>query len=517
MPSKPARHVADQPLVADDASARTADSLPPGGHQPARVLPVLLPAATEPPGAATAVDERPVPAAATEPSGPATEPLRAAVELAAQPVLADRVVCHPVAPAESAPLPVTLPAEVARLLPSTGFLRAYVEDAYPLSEAPAEAHLIAALVTASALVGKKVRIEPWPRGGLYMAIWAVLVGRSTLARKSTTVGLAEDIVREVEAALRLPDDTTAAALIDLLEARDERIWFLSEFGMFVAQCAATYNTAMPQQMANLYDVPPVWEVARKGSKKIVSVTRPFLALLGATTTSWFTANLNEADLLSGLYARFLYMPIPDAGADGRLFPIPPARDPARYARVVAHARRLYTYTGTISLDLIHASYGRWYHAHRRELLTLDDHERLAPFWGRLETYVLKIAALQQLTLATGEDDAPPADHVFELQPDVLDAAITLVECLKKSLVRLLGEEVAPTKFAKAVQKVLGLVRGAGGRINKRKLQRKANMHGDDFKAVISGLVEDGRLVHETETTEKKQVEVWVRLVDEVDA
>ena len=130
----------------------------------------------------------------------------------------------------------TLPRSISDLLPGTGFLRAYVEDAYPLSEASAEAHLLAALVTASALVGKKVRIAPWIRSSLYLVIWAVLVGVSTLARKSTTVGLAEDIIRDVEAALRLPDDTTAAALIDLLVKRDERVWFLSEFGGLIAQC-----------------------------------------------------------------------------------------------------------------------------------------------------------------------------------------------------------------------------------------------------------------------------------------
>jgi hypothetical protein len=411
---------------------------------------------------------------------------------------------------------VGLPRSMSNWLPSTGFLRAYVEDAYSLSEASAEAHLLAALVTASALVGKKVRIAPWMRSSLYLVVWAVLVGRSTLARKSTTVGLAEDIIRDVEAGLRLPDDTTAAALIDLLVTRDERIWFLSEFGGLIAQCEATYNVGMSKQLANLYDVPPVWEVARKRSK-IVSVARPYVALLGATTTAWLTANFNEADLLGGLHARLLYMPIPDAGADGRLFSIPPAANPERYALVVDQAKRLYAYTGTINLDRICRLYDLWYRGHRRELLALDDRERLGGFWGRLETYVLKIAALHQLALTTGQADTPPADHVFGLEPDALDASIALVEYLKQSLVRFMRQELAPNKIERAQQRVLGIVRAAGGRINQRHLQRKAGLIARDFHEIMRGLSQDGRLVIETEPMKSGQTEIWVRLVEEADA
>ena len=107
--------------------------------------------------------------------------------------------------------------------------------------------------------------------------------------------------------------------------------------MLFAQCAAKFNVGMAQQMANLYDVPAVLEVARKGTtgtSQVVRVARPYVAILGATTTAWLKEHLREADLLGGLYGRFLYMPIPDPGATGRLLSIPPAADPCRYQGVL---------------------------------------------------------------------------------------------------------------------------------------------------------------------------------------
>ena len=409
-----------------------------------------------------------------------------------------------------------LPKSVMRFLPPSGFLHDYVADAYPLTEAPAEGHLIAALVTASALVGKKVRIVEWGHGSLYLNLWAAIVGPSTLARKSTVVGMAERVIRDVEAGLRLPDDTTAAALIDQLDKRDERVWLHSELAMLFAQCEAKFNVGMAQQMATLYDVPAVWEVARKGTKgenPVVSVSRPYVAILGATTTAWFKEHLSEADLLGGLYGRFLYIPILDPGAEGRLLSIPPAADPGRYQGVLDQAKRLYSCTGTMSLADIGEPYDRWYRQHRAALYKLEDRERLGSFWSRLETSCLKLAALYELSLATATPVAASANQEFRIRPEALDLAIALVEHLKARLVRLFREDLPPTPLAAAQQKLIGLVRDADGEMSRRDLQRKAGLAPKSFEIVLSSLVQEERLTLTPEKTAAGQSTIIVRLGD----
>lgn len=416
--------------------------------------------------------------------------------------------------------PVLLPKSIANLLPPGGFLREYVEYAYPLTEAPAESHLAAALVTASALVARSVSIFPWVGDSrLHLNIWVALLGGSTLPRKSTTVGISETVIRDVQPDLRLPDDTTAAALVDQLAACSERVWFLSELSTLFAQCDAQVNVGMSQLIAVLFDVPEVWESARRGrakkaSKQVTRIARPYVALLGATTTSWLTSHLNETDLLGGLHARFLYFPILDPGPNGRLFPIPPSADAAHYQRLLEQARRLHDYTGTVSLDRIRTPYSAWYCDHRRALYTLDDRERLGSFWGRLETYCLKLAALYQLSLTTVDSGIPATDHVFVIEPEALDLAIALVEFLKRALVRFVRQKLAPNAREAAHQRLLEHVRHAGGRIQRRILQQKVGLSSKDFGAVLQSLTEDGRLEVTPEPTEAGQTAVWVRLLEE---
>ena len=408
-----------------------------------------------------------------------------------------------------------LPESVTRFLPPRGFLHDYVADAYPLTEAPATAHLIAALVVASALVGRKVRIAGWGHGSLYLNLWAAIVGPSRFSRKSTVVGMAERVILDVEAALRLPDDTTAAALIDMLVERDERIWLHNELAMLFAQCEAKWNIGMAQQLATLYDVPAVWEVARKGTasqSQVVSVSRPYVTLLGATTTAWLKEHLSEANVLGGLYGRFLYMPIPDLGADGRLLSIPPAADPTRYQRVLDQAKQLYSYLGTMSLAHVREPYDRWYSSHRAALYTLEDRDRLGSFWGRMETHCLKLAALHQLSLTTATSTVG-ADREFFIEPEALDLAIALVDHLKAQLVRLFRVELTATPLAAAQQKLIGIVRTANGEISRRDLQRKAGLAPKSFATVLLSLQQDERLIVNPAKTPAGQQTFIVRLGD----
>ena len=133
---------------------------------------------------------------------------------------------------------------------------------------------------------------------------------------------------------------------------------------------------------------------------------------------------------------------------------------------------------------------RAHRAHGKELYTLHDRDRIGSFWGRLETSMLKLAALHQLGLLAAHQDSNAAteDAVIVIDPEALDLAIALVEHLKRGLVVLFGRNWRPAALLKAKQKMLAVVRHAGGSISQRELQRRsANLLTKDFHSVLGGL------------------------------
>ena len=124
---------------------------------------------------------------------------------------------------------------------------------------------------------------------------------------------------------------------------------------------------------------------------------------------------------------------------------------------------------------------------------LEDRERLGSFWGRLETYCLKLAALYQLSLTTTTPAAFGANHEFFITPEALDFAIALVEHLKAQLVQLFCEELPATRMGQLQQKFLKIVRNAGGEISRRDLMRRASLSAADFNTVLGSLEADERL------------------------
>jgi hypothetical protein len=289
-----------------------------------------------------------------------------------------------------------LPDSINALLPEDGFVRKFVEYAFPLTDAPPESHIATALGVVSALVGTSVKI-PFGPGILFLNVWMVVIGLSSYARKTTSQRMGDDIVRRVSPDCILPDDTTPQALFGLLVEQPARVLFLSEFAWLLEQLEVKFNAGLKALITDLFDVPPSLERARasrSAGEQITAVNRPYLTILAATTAHWLNGHLNDADLSGGFYARFIYWPAGDK--HGRRIAIPPRLDERIRDDLVVMAQSIAQLEGELALDLIADQYECWHAAHAAEFLTLDDRERLGPFWIRLETYCLKFAALYQL-------------------------------------------------------------------------------------------------------------------------
>src|SRR5690606_28183816 len=91
--------------------------------------------------------------------------------------------------------------------PREGLLARYLDVFGPTTDAPYQYHVFSAFALMASLLGRRV----WVRDGagkLYPNLFVLLLGPSSLYRKSTCIGIAQDSARSVEGP---PDQRTENA------------------------------------------------------------------------------------------------------------------------------------------------------------------------------------------------------------------------------------------------------------------------------------------------------------------
>lgn len=117
----------------------------------------------------------------------------------------------------------------ATMPPPPGVLRSWIELYEPLTEAPAQAHLGAAIALISAAIGWKASVR-WGENEEPCTVNVVLEGRSATARKTTVAGGAHSLAREAmqpihedarQLRTRQISHTSSRGLIEAVAAKDK--------------------------------------------------------------------------------------------------------------------------------------------------------------------------------------------------------------------------------------------------------------------------------------------------------
>ena len=217
--------------------------------------------------------------------------------------------------------------------PSGHFVARYIEHASGRTDAAHEYHEAAALaLLASATPNVRTRLAAWP-DGLATNLYFLLLGGTTSSRKSTSLGLARRIMRQVDSSAILAERMTPEAMIEQLAGRP-RVGSLlvgDEFGEALAGIlkADGYMAPMRELLLRLYDDRHYKYVRR--SKRTSSgamqsdydeVNDQQLVVLTASTGAIFET-LSNRDVQTGLVPRFAII-YPTAMPERRSVFDPPA-------------------------------------------------------------------------------------------------------------------------------------------------------------------------------------------------
>ena len=185
------------------------------------------------------------------------------------------------------------------------FVDEYREWGAESTDASPQYHDLTAFMTLSALIGANIKLET-TYGTLRPNLWGLILGESSLDRKTTVIRMGLDIVDFIDGDTLLASDASVEGLFTALQPRSRRtsVFYRDEVsGLFSQFQNQKYMSAMPEALAQLYDCPP--RLTRSLAKRTITVERPVFLFFGGGIEDRVRMTLDETFVLSGFLPRFL--------------------------------------------------------------------------------------------------------------------------------------------------------------------------------------------------------------------
>jgi Protein of unknown function (DUF3987)/RepB DNA-primase N-terminal domain len=206
------------------------------------------------------------------------------------------------------------------------FLTQYKTWAAKITDAPTEYHELGFFIMLSAVLSDLISVKTsFAPEGMGLNLWGLVLGTSTLTRKTTAMNLVKDILLRLDGEYVIASDASPEGLLTAVRSRQVSIFFRDEISSFFKGVNThKYMSSMPEILTNLYDVPEVY--IRQLAKTTVKIEKPYLIVFGGGIRDAVFAELSHEYVLSGFIPRFLVV---SATHDkDRLRPVGP---PAPYA------------------------------------------------------------------------------------------------------------------------------------------------------------------------------------------
>jgi len=206
------------------------------------------------------------------------------------------------------------------LLPD--FINRYLAIAGKQTDAIPGALISAWLPAVAVNIGNRVFIRGNGKNH-YCQIWSVLVGPSSVSRKSTCIRLANrtllpylNTLKPLAATERMErelviSNATNAKMISLLAANPIRLFEFHEFGSLLKNATHSYNAGMKENLTSLYDGDSKTICNMERTERII---KPAICISGASTEGWiYNGFQSAAEQGSGFLQRFIYCLIKPEG------------------------------------------------------------------------------------------------------------------------------------------------------------------------------------------------------------
>lgn len=186
------------------------------------------------------------------------------------------------------------------------FVERYIRWASSLGDAAPQYHQAGAFIVLSSLLAGSVRL-PTSYGTVIPNIWFMILGDTTLTRKTTAMDIAMDLVAEIDDDVVMATDGSIEGLMTSLAARPGRpsVFLRDEFsGLLEQMTKKDYMAGMPETLTKLYDGKLQKRILRK---EIIEVREPRLVIFAGGIKNKVTSLLTYEYVSSGFMPRFCFV------------------------------------------------------------------------------------------------------------------------------------------------------------------------------------------------------------------
>ena len=293
------------------------------------------------------------------------------------------------------------------------FVEQYIRWAKSVGDAAEAYHQGSAFIILSAIMSGAVRI-PTSWGNIIPNMWFMILGDTTLTRKSTAMEMGIDLLNEIDDEIMLATDGTIEGLMTAMQLRPGRpsIFLRDEFsGLLESMNKKDYMAGMAELLTKLYDGKPMKRILRK---EIVDIKKPILVLYAGGIKTRVQSNLTVEHVSSGFMPRFCFLTAKSDVQKVRPLGPPSIRDMGEREFIKGRMAFLYEhYTQQVSMEVqgtgikmsqpqeweatltpdAWARYNKVESDMMRDGLGTEHSDLMVPTYARLSMSVLKAATL----------------------------------------------------------------------------------------------------------------------------
>ncbi len=354
-----------------------------------------------------------------------------------------------------------------------------------------------ALAILSTIVNRGVFVRFGHRR-LYPQMYLILVGKSSLFRKSTCLDLASKFVTAVKPEMILEQAFSSEYFIQSVAEKKRGVIFVDEFITLLDVLKREYSSEVKRLIVELFDREMPWSRGTLGGGQTI-ISDPFLNIISATTPSWLQEAISEGDIKGGMIPRFVMVL---ATHKDRIIKFPGQGRSDIEKQLVEELyeislqnRELYLSDTAKELFTAHVDF--------LEHETTIKGDIFGAFYARLVSYLLKFATLYHMS----NTDNKGCEISGESMTKAIAFAKRVAESQEKTVMNL-----AWSSYQIKRQQVMEILESAGMRgIMYSNLLRKVTLPTQELMRVLESLSAEETVIMSTRESAGSKPGTWVVL------